>query len=252
MRHVRPLDGAWRSCDPQQVMVSNSNTATGMPEEALRTFLLAPASNRRFRLVLPEFDGPASLNDEPPASNFSYRGNTFSGRDARAASHVQTLLDQVVDVGNVILEGASASVEQGDVAFLFGSRSNRATQALLEQLPTTLFRFEFNERWTVVCAGRRFSLDDPTVLPPALYDAADDYGVVARIRSAGPAPVFMIAGLGGRATEGCGLYFRQHWGELGRDYGAQDFALVLRFPAPFDLARVEPVASASEFPVPGF
>jgi hypothetical protein len=232
-------------------MVLGSSIPTGATAEALRAFLHAPESSRRFRLLLPEFHGSVMLNEEPAPSSFSYGGNTFAERDARAASHVQTLLDQVVDVGNVILEGASARVEQGDIAFLFGSRSNRATQAFLEQWPTTLFRFEFAERWTVVCAGQRFSLDDPTILSPGLYEAADDYGVIARIRSSGHAPVFMIAGLGGRATEGCGLYFREHWGELDRAYGSQDFALVLRFPAPFEMGRVERVASASEFPVPG-
>jgi hypothetical protein len=233
-------------------MVLGWNTLRGGTEAALRGFLHAPESSRHFRLLLPEFHGSATLNDEPLPSIFSYRGSTFAERDARAASHVQSLLNQVVDVGNVTLEGAGAAIDLNDVTFLFGSRSNHATQAMLRRLQTTLFQFEFTDTWAVICGGQRFSLGDPTVLPQPLYEAADDYGVIARVRSAGPAPVFVIAGLGGRATEGCGVYFREHWDEMDREYGAQDFAVVLRFPAPFDVARVERAASASEPPRAGF
>ncbi len=222
------------------------NRLVAASEGALRAFLYAPNNSQRFRLVLPDFDGPARLNDAPPASNFYYRGMTFAERDARAASHVQALLDQVVDAGNVTLAGASPATEQPqEISFLFGSRSNRATQALLQKLPTNLFQFQFNETWTIFCAGQTFSLPDPTALDPAQYAAADDYGVIARIHSPGQAPVFMIAGLGGRATEGCGLYFREHWGDLNQNFGTQDFALVLRFPAPFDLNHVEKAAAAT-------
>jgi hypothetical protein len=226
-------------------MVLRPNLFGGATEDALRAFLHAPESTRRFRLLLPEFHGPAKLNDEPSPSRFSYSGSTFAERDARAASHVQSLLNLVVDIGNVTLEGATAAVDHDAIAFLFGSRSNKATQAIL-QLRTTLFHFEFNDTWAVVCKGQRFSLVDPTAVPLPAYEAADDYGVIARLGSADPTPVFVIAGLGGRATEGCGLYFREHWDEMDREYGAQDFAVVLRFPAPFEVTRVELAASASE------
>ncbi len=221
------------------------NTVAGATEDALRAFLHAPENSRRFRLVLPAFDDPAKLD----SSDFTYRGSTFAERDARAASHVQALLDQVVDVGNITLEGAGPRIQKKDVSFLFGSRSNHSTQVLLEELHTSLFQFEFAASWSIVCAGQRFSLPDPSVMDATQYASADDYGVIARVRSAEPAPVFMIAGLGGRATEGCGLYFREHWEKLDRDYGAQDFAVVLRFPAPFDLNKIEQVASDSQLAI---
>jgi hypothetical protein len=222
------------------------NLVAQRAENALRGFLLAPESSRRFRLVLPAFGGVARLDDDLETPSFSYRGITFAERDARAASHVQALLDQVVDADNITLEGAGPDIQKKDVSFLFGSRSNHSTQALLEQLPGSIFRFEFSTNWSIVCDGKRFSLPDPTVLDSAYYAAVDDYGVVSRVRSAASAPVFVIAGLGGRATEGCGLYFREQWQELNLRFGAQDFAVVLRFPAPFALRRVEVVASASQ------
>jgi|SRR6185503_13056 len=229
-------------------MALRSNLREGASEDALRAFLHAPENSRRFRLLLPEFRGRARLHDEPFLSRFSYGGSTFAERDARAASHVQALLNQVVDIGNVTVEGATAPIDHQAIAFLFGSRSNKATQAILEQLRTTLFQFDFTDTWAVICKGQRFSLRDPTVLAPPAYEASDDYGVIARLGSAGPTPVFVIAGLGGRATEGCGLYFREHWDEMDREYGTQDFAVVLRFPAPFDVDRVERAASACEPP----
>jgi len=233
-------------CEPEveDEMAPRVNTTVAATEGALRGFLGAGESSRRFRLILPEFGGSARLNDEASGSGFSYRGNTFAERDTRAASHVQALLDQVVDIGNVTLEGTGTGIEQEHVSFLFGSRSNRATQTFLQEVGTGLFQFAFTDTWTILCAGQRFSLPDPTILDPVQYAAADDYGVIARVRSAASAPVFMIAGLGGRATEGCGLYFREHWVELDRAFGSQDFALVLKFSAPFDVNRVEQVASA--------
>lgn len=217
-------------------------------EQSLRAFLHAPQSSQRFRLVLPDFGGSAKLNNAPAASNFFYRGATFAERDARAASHIQALLDLVVDAGNVTLAGASLGIEQQqEISFLFGSRSNSATQTLLQKLPNSLFQFNFSQSWSISCAGQSFSLPDPTVLEPTQYAAGDDYGVIARLHSPVQAPVFMIAGLGGRATEGCGLYFRDHWEDLNRSFGLQEFALVLRFPAPFELNHVEIAASSPHF-----
>lgn len=226
-------------------MALNLNGTAATNEGALRAFLHAPESDRRFRLLLPEFGGPAKLDSDPPASDFSYQGHTFAERDARAASHVQALLDRVVDIGNVTLESATPTIQTQDVSFLFGSRSNRSTQALLQDLHTNLFQFEFSDNWSILCAGKRFSLPDPTLLTTTQYAVANDYGVIARVRSAG-SPIFMIAGLGGRATEGCGLYFRKHWEDLDRQFGTQDFAVVLQFLAPFDVAQVTQVAEASQ------
>jgi len=219
--------------------------AVGTPaEQSLRAFLQAHEAGRRFRLVLPEFSGPVVLSGNSVASNLSYRGNTFAERDARAASYVQSLLDRIVDAGNVTVEPARPEIQQQDVAFLFGSRSNCATQAALQNLHPSLFQFEFTDTWTIQCGGQRFSLPDPSTMDPASYAATDDYGVVARVQPLLGAPVFFIAGLGGRATEGCGYYFRENWQELAAKFGSADFAVVLRFPAPFDLARIECVASA--------
>lgn len=220
---------------------------SGQPTtQALRTFLGARESSQHFRLILPEFGSPGRLHGAAANQEFFYRGNAFAERDTRAASHIQTLLDQVVQAGNVSLQGAGNSVPPEQISFLFGSRSNWATAALLKESGTNLFQFEFGDDWSIICSGLRFSLPDPTILTPAKYAVADDYGVIARVHSATGTAAFMIAGLGGRATEGCGLYFREHWSQLDRRFGSKDFAVVLKFPAPFDVKQAEVVASASE------
>jgi hypothetical protein len=68
-----------------------------------------------------------------------------------------------------------------------------------------------------------------------------DYGVVARFRGMRNR-LFVIAGLGSRATEGCGYYFSHHWLALSKRFQEDDFAVVLRFPPPLDPVHCEPVA----------
>jgi hypothetical protein len=225
------------------MMMTNAPTAGN--EAQLRAFLGAATGSRRFRLLLPEFGGPSRLNSVPSDLTFQYRGTTFAERDTRAASCVQNLLDQVVEIGNVTMEPAGTQFENQDIAFLFGSRSNRAAQFFLEQLPNPLFELQFAAEWTIICNQQRFSLPDPTVTAAVQYETSDDYGVIARVQSASPGPVFIIAGLGGRATEGCGVYFRDHWEELNSQFPNGDFAVVLKFSAPFDVHRAEQVAQSS-------
>jgi hypothetical protein len=56
--------------------------------------------------------------------------------------------------------------------------------------------------------------------------------------------VFIIAGLGGRATEGCGYFFLRNWNDLFKKFGRSDFAVILKFPSPFALERSEFAATA--------
>jgi hypothetical protein len=220
------------------------SSAAGDNIEGLRAFLHAQTGTRRFRLLLPEFSGSVTVSSTGTGQALNYRGSTFATRDSQAACHVQALLDRVVDTGEVVLEPAKSGMGQQDVIFLFGSRSNAATQEVLQGVQPSLFRFEYGVEWAICCNGQKFSLPDPDTLDPSTYATLDDYGVVARLRSAGETPVFVIAGLGGRATEGCGLYFKQQWHELNKTPPSTDFAVVLRFPAPFQVSQAERVASA--------
>jgi len=74
------------------------------------------------------------------------------------------------------------------------------------------------------------------------YAASTDYGVIARTTNSRLGSVFLIAGLGGRATEGGGLYVFEKWRELQSQFGDSDFAVVLQFDPPVDPKRSKPVA----------
>jgi hypothetical protein len=88
-------------------------------------------------------------------------------------------------------------------------------------------------------------MPDPSLLDAATYASKDDYGVIARVTLPHGTPVFVIARLGGRATEGSSRYFVDHWHELHRHSGSDYFALVLRFPAPFRVESAQWAASAT-------
>jgi hypothetical protein len=130
------------------------------------------------------------------------------------------------------------------VRVLFGSRSNHALQSLMEESRLgELVKFEFGEEWAIVGQdGRRFSISDPSKLDRLQYESSTDYGVVARVGDQERRSGFLVAGLGGRATEGSGLFLRQRWDELQGKFGKSDFAVVLEFPPPVDPKRFEPVA----------
>src|SRR5205807_1711171 len=113
-----------------------------------------------------------------------------------------------------------------------------------DKLPTRFFRFLFGEKWEIECEdGRVFSMLDPSALDRHAYVSQTDYGVISRLSVPENGDrLFVIAGLGSRATEGCGFYFSRHWHELFEKYGENDFAVILKFSPPLDATRSEPVA----------
>ncbi len=216
-----------------------------LPSEAdLRGFLGAASPETTFELVLPQFKGGVVVDEGPP---LTYRGPTFAQRDSRAAFHVQTLLSRVTDPDNIHLRSAPADLPATGTAFFFGSRSNVHTVSLLTAQRPGLFQFEFDDQWKIYCSGKVFSLPDPSRLRADDYQNSDDYGVIARLKGAFGRPVFVIAGLGGRATEACGSYFVKNWTALFKNFGQSDFAIVLNFPPPFDPDHNEVVATAQRW-----
>lgn len=210
----------------------------------LRSFLGRSPSSLKCQLFLPHFRGTAVLDTNGIAAPpLSYRGSTFTERDSRAAFYVQSLLSQIVDPDDIEIQPAVPHQAITATAFLFGSKSNQVTQSVLQGPNQRLFWFEFGKEWKIHCSGLEFSIPDPSTLSPATYDDLDDYGTVARFASA-TGSVFIIGGLGGRATEGCGYFLLKNWVDLLKRFGHRDFAVVLKFPHPFALANWEFVATA--------
>jgi hypothetical protein len=74
------------------------------------------------------------------------------------------------------------------------------------------------------------------------YTSQTDYGVVARLTDSNGGSVFLIAGLGGRATEGSGLFLRENWQTLQSKFGDSDFAVVLEFLPPVEPKQSKAIA----------
>lgn len=221
-----------------------------MDTAKLQTFLGPEVLTSGCSLYLPKFAGNVYLADDSSSpTSFTYPGRTFSERDTKAALYITSVLGHILDSDKIELKETSSFAPVGGLpnktAFLFGSRSNEVTIWATENLPTRkFFSFRFGDNWEIVCEnGITYSTPDPSTLSRDSYGSQTDYGVVARISDpAGEDQVFVIAGLGSRATEGCGYYFSRHWQELSNKYGSNDFAVILKFTPPLDPMRHEPVA----------
>jgi hypothetical protein len=216
----------------------------------LQTFLGAGTLNSGCGLYLPRFSGRVALRaDASVPLPFQYAGGTYSERDAKAAFYVTSVLGHVLDSDKIRLEEVSEFTPDSGLthktAFLFGSRSNRVTTWATESLPESrFFEFEFGELWQIKCKdGSVYSLPDPSKLEQGAYANQTDYGVISRLSLLATGErLFVLAGLGSRATEGCGHAFSHHWRELFQRYGGNDFAVILKFSPPLDPEKYEPVA----------
>ncbi len=219
----------------------------------LRTFFGLDEVAPGCHLFLPAFGGAPSLE---VGINLRYEGHTFASRDAKSASYIVSVLGHAVEVDNIEWKEADEfKPGRPGPAFLFGSRSNRAAEwAVGPSALGRLFHFEYGARWSIRCAGgREFSLPDPSGLSRADYESQTDYGVIGRFRDGpGHAPVFLVAGLGGRATEGCGLYLARRWKRLSDEFQGRDFAVVLKFEPPVDPKNARSVVAYDDAHPGGF
>ena len=213
----------------------------------LASFLAPGKDPRGVDFCLPQFAGGtatplrtvASANSST-ASEYSYPSTLFTNRDVQSALHVQALLAKHFDEGWIRLHSPESFVSDRRkhgarrVGILFGSRSNDALSSAVEYTRLNrLVSFDFSNDWAIIGQdGQRFSMTDPSTLSREDYEAMTDYCVIARVRADHARPLFIVAGLGGRATEGGGRYLAHHWKDLHREFGAHDFAVVLGFPPP--------------------
>jgi hypothetical protein len=222
-------------------------TAISVDESALRRFVGDDVAQNGCLFYLPEFCGNALLNSSGAVPPLQYSGRTFSERDARAAFYVSAMLSYVVDPDRIHLE-ATVTFEPArglsQSAFLFGSRSNAVTLwALRTRAPRKFFDFAFGPFWQILCAdGRVFSIPDPSINSATAYAAHTDYGIIEKFHdSIAGVDVFVIAGLGSRATEGCGYYLAHYWRALYQRFGTDGFGVVLEFPPPVEPKLSKPV-----------
>ena len=212
----------------------------------LKSFLGDTVLTKGCGLYLPKFSGPVELkSDQNAPAPLVYPGYTFSDRDAKSALHVASLLGHILDPDKISLKEASNFSPNGSAqtVFLFGSRSNQATMWAVQNLgKRKLFRFQFGLDWQIIGEGHEvFSIPDPSQLARGEYASRTDWGVVGRL--SGPqGTAFVFAGLGGRATEGCGRYFALNWRELYDRYKDKDFAVILKFTPPVDPNNYEAVS----------
>jgi len=176
----------------------------------------------------------------PPPKTYVFPGDTHAREDVEAAAGVLGLLSQITEPATI---GFYANREnRSDVTnwFLFGSRSNEIVANVhKEHYPR--FQFDYGTRWP-----GRWSLEDlkdgrvepkvysvtaPDSLGKRDYAKQEDYGILQKVTVSSSKKVFFIvAGLGSRATRGCGSWLARNWDMLEQKYGAQDFGVVLHFP----------------------
>jgi hypothetical protein len=215
----------------------------------LQAFLGAGILNSGCGLYLPRFSGKVALAAGPSAPlPLQYAGGTYSERDAKAAFYITLVLGHILGSDKIQIEEASdftpGSGLAHKTAFLFGSRSNQVTIWATENLPThKFFSFNFGDMWQIKCSnGSIYEIPDPSKLEQGAYTGQTDYGVIGRLSAPENGEhFFVIAGLGSRATEGCGHYFSHHWRELFQRFADKDFAVILKFSPPLDPQKYEPI-----------
>ena len=208
-----------------------------MSQTTVKEFLGLQQTNT-VRMCLPQFEGMVATDD-----GLTYRGNVHANRDINAALHISELAFEAGAEISYIAphEGEDVARASTGTLVMFGSRSNVATNAFMARDGREdIVRFEYGDEWVIrTKSGHRYALPDPSTLDRNAYANFTDYGVVA-IYNYKDMTSIVVAGLGGRATEGCGLFLRDQWQELARQSrGSRVFATILKFAPPVDPGRYE-------------
>lgn len=167
-----------------------------------------------------------------------YRGPTFATADINAAWAIADLVRVVLTPDNVqILSNEHVSSVAASHRFVFGSQSSGILAGVLELFESE-FEFDYDPadapgHWVIrdKDTGNCYEIQKPNDLDSDDFLGTTDYGVIQKFtETASKRVYFMIAGLGSRATEGCGYYLRDHWAELLHEFGGEDFGIVVTFP----------------------
>lgn len=183
------------------------------------------------QVCIPTFESSGSTPEK-----YGYRGHMYADRDVRSARHIEHLACQAGSIVELISPDRALDPVlplESSIVFI-GSRSNPATNEALESGKfDDILSFSYGDDWVVETkSGNRYTIPDPSKLDRDTYSKQTDYGVVAYSLGGGSAKI-IVAGLGGRATEGCGRFLEKHWEELNdRADGSSSIAVILKFPPP--------------------
>lgn len=193
--------------------------------------------------TLPASPTPISVTVNPPET-YVFSGDTYAREDVESAADVLGLVLRVAHPSDV---GFYKSAEDHSAVshwFLFGSRSNKIVASVLQNYsPRFNFRYteaawfleELDAEGKVIEPINRITA--PNHLDWQQYEQHEDLGIIEKITDADNKRVFLIiAGLGSRATRGCGWYLARRWENIVNQVGGNDFGIILHFPAglPFD------------------
>jgi hypothetical protein len=227
--------------------------------------LLSARPESRYCLVLPSFylgyppeegfppeekklDAGSSEQAQLEKQRYRYPGETFAREDAEAAIHIINLLSRVTPPDQIRLTVLHNGVPNDYTHFfLFGSKSNRLVPAVQKEFQEK-FEFNFSDReWTIKDKeyGYPYSVHAPDKLGMVAYRDRDDYGVIQKVR-ADDRVYFLLAGLGSRATQGCGWYLYRKWQQ---HLTEKDFAILLKFPGGLDFSQARVIDRKTGKPV---
>jgi hypothetical protein len=189
-------------------------------------------------LGLPGKAGDEANRKGLEGDQYYYRGPTFATADVNSAWSIASLLGKVLPSDRIqILSNDDVKNVATSHKFVFGSQSSEILHGVLELFEPE-FAFDYKPAdapgyWVIrdKKTGNCYEIEQPNNLDYDTYMRTTDYGVIQKFTDAASHRVyFLIAGLGSRATEGCGYFLRDHWAELLHEFGSQDFGIIVMFP----------------------
>lgn len=194
--------------------------------------LLGAPSDTEADLVLPKFDGASKLAGN---SQFIYPGGVYSDRDTKSALHVSNLLTKYVSLNNIFIKDTNEfdlNISPSKLVFAFGSKSNTVTQRVIDSYGSqNIFSLTFGDEWSIHSnkSNKYYSIKNPATLDRAEYENVTDFGIIARYLHVpgSERTTFVIAGLGSRATEGCGIFFANNWELINTKFADKKIAAVI-------------------------
>lgn len=183
-----------------------------------------------------------------PEDAFHYLGVMLAQTDVKAALYVLRLLQHVVPIESVALREAGTR-EEDDAThqFYFGSRSHANVQGLLRVDSDFRLHYKheaFDGCWLIEDRRRKkaYVVEAPYRLQSREFHQRDDFGLIEKIVDSQTGRVFFVlAGLGDRATLGCGYFLWDRWEQLLKLHPTGSFAQLLHVPGSLLPSHARPI-----------
>jgi len=204
--------------------------------EEIRTFIGASHPSEPMKLWIPTFRSTGGGVPSPADKSFSFPGRVSSFRDIIALSYIFARIDDVQTNDSIRIVSATdthTSEHELGISFIIGGRSNPMTlDVLASKTVKNFFKLECHTEWKILCNGGGvvYSIRNPGEMTKTEYENSVDYGFIQKTYNKRNKALFIVSGLGSRATAGCGLFFYDNWHELYEKYGSEPFGIVIKFP----------------------